>query len=69
MVKGQQGIGIFPSFVVEPNDHEIVSVPLDHKVKLTYGVAYLKEDERAELHDLIYLMREVILEEQSDMSI
>ncbi|MFL1695405.1 LysR family transcriptional regulator [Weissella kandleri] len=64
MVKGQQGIGVLPGFVIDPNDHEIVSVPLDDEVQLTYGIAYLKVDERAALHDVIDLIRKVILAEQ-----
>ncbi|AEJ23622.1 hth-type transcriptional regulator alsr (als operon regulatoryprotein) [Weissella koreensis KACC 15510] len=63
MVKGQQGIGILPGFVIDQNDLEIASVPLESEVKITYGLAYLKSDDRLFLHDLIHLMKEVILNE------
>lgn len=63
MVKGQQGIGILPGFVIDQNDLEIASVPLESDVKITYGLAYLKSDDRLFLHDLIHLMKEVILNE------
>lgn len=66
MVKGQQGIGILPGFVIDQNDLEIASVSLENEIKITYGIAYLKSDERVFLQELMDLMKEIIWKEYKD---
>lgn len=60
LVKGQQGVGILPSFVIDQTDTEMAIIPLKNKATVTYGVAYRRDDDRSEIQALIKLIEEII---------
>lgn len=64
LVKGEQGVGILPSFVVDQSDEELSVIPLDYPLTLTYGVAYLlnSSEKNYELTRMISLIKKTILE-------
>ncbi|MCC6114845.1 LysR family transcriptional regulator [Lactiplantibacillus plantarum] len=60
LVKGQAGIGIVPSFIVDGFTEGVEVVPLEYPTKLTYGVAYLESNWSEELSDIIKIIQRVI---------
>lgn len=45
LVKNGLGISILPDFVIGDSQNEVMTVPLEYDIKLTYGIARLKKQE------------------------
>ncbi|GAK31814.1 hypothetical protein WOSG25_160290 [Weissella oryzae SG25] len=60
LIKGKQGVGILPSFVVDRTDSEIIAIPLDYSTKITYGIAYLTDNDHEELRCLLDIIKEIV---------
>lgn len=60
LVKGQAGIGIVPSFIVDEFADGVDVVPLEYSAALTYGIAYLESNWSEDLSDVIKIIQGVI---------
>lgn len=64
LVKGKQGVGILPDFVIDETDPDILAIPLNYSNKTTYGIAYLTENNGLEFNELIAMIKSIAKNEK-----